>query len=320
MSQRGVEDGVFGAKAPGFRRPIQRPADDNQRKLWQEANRTWWTATPMRYDWYDDIAWPEHSKEYFAEIDTRFLRNVREYMPWHTLPFDNQIPYGDLPSYDVLEIGVGYGTHAGLIAPRARSYTGIDLTQPAVDATRARISQLHLTNARVVQMDAEEMSFPDASFDYVWSWGVIHHSADPRRILEQMHRVLRPGGRANVMVYHRSFWKYFVFDGVFKGVMQGLLLKRRSFLGVNQAQADGAIARFYRKAEWAELCRGLFRIDKFEIAGQKSDVVPLPPGRLKDAALRTVPDSVTRFVTNRLGWGFFLMVEMTKEDSPAPSA
>ncbi|MFN6951464.1 MAG: class I SAM-dependent methyltransferase [Albidovulum sp.] len=312
MAQKGAKDGVFGTKAAGFNGPIQRPVDDDQRTAWQRANRAWWTSAPMRYDWQADIPFPEHSRDYFAEIDARFLATVREFMPWQRLPFDNQIPYDALPSLDVLEIGTGFGTHASLIAPHARFYTGLDLTEPAVEATRTRMEQMGLTTAKVLQMDAEEMTFPAGSFDYVWSWGVIHHSADPRRILEQMHRVLRPGGRANVMIYHRSFWKYYVFDGILKGLVQGLLFRRRSILGVNQAQADGAIARFYRPKEWEALCGDLFRIETMEVAGLKSDVLPLPPGRIKDAVTRLLPDSVARFFTNRLRWGYFLMVGMTK--------
>lgn len=312
MAQKRPTDGVFGAKAPGFNNPIQRPADEAQRYIWQRANEAWWTAAPMRYDWQAHIPFPKHSREYFAEIDTRFLASVHAFMPWRRLPFDGQIPYDTLPSLDVLEIGTGFGTHASLIAPHARSYTGIDLTEPAVEATRTRMEQMGLTSTRVLRMDAEDMTFPDDSFDYIWSWGVIHHSADTRRILEQMHRVLRPGGRTNVMVYHRSFWKYYVFDGLLKGLAQGLLFRRGSLVGVSQAQADGAIARFYRPKEWEALCGDLFRIEAVEVGGLKSDVLPLPPGYLKHALLRYVPDSLSRFFTNRLRWGYFLMVEMTK--------
>ena len=221
MSRDDFVDGEFFSKAKGFSSPTQRPDSPEQHRSWQEANRTWWSFNPMRYDWRSEIPYAQHSPEYFAEIDTRFYNSARPYMPWRELPFEREIPYAQLASLDVLEIGIGQGSHASLIAPRARSFTGIDITEPAVEATRKRFEQMGLKHARALQMDAEEMSFADASFDYIWSWGVIHHSADTRRILEQMHRVLRPGGRANVMVYHRSFWKYYVADGLLKGVIQG---------------------------------------------------------------------------------------------------
>jgi len=46
----------------------------------------------------------------------------------------------------------------------------------------------------------------------VWSWGVIHHSANPANVLKEIQRVLRPGGRAITMVYYRGWWNYFVME------------------------------------------------------------------------------------------------------------
>src|SRR5205085_539710 len=110
---------------------------------------------------------------------------------------------GDLYDKDVLEIGVGQGTHAQLLAPRCKSFTGIDLTTCAVEMTSERLKLFKIPGA-VLEMDAEHMSFGDGSFDYIWSWGVIHHSADTNRVLKEMHRVLRPGGKCTVMIYYRS--------------------------------------------------------------------------------------------------------------------
>ena len=171
---------------------------------------------------------------------------------------------------------------------------------------------LNLKSARIMQMDAEEMTFPDSSFDYIWTWGVIHHSADTRKILEQMHRVLRPGGRANVMVYHRSVWKYYVYDGLIRGVLQGDIFRGNTLLQINQSATDGAIARYYRPNEWRNLASDLFKIDRFRIYGLKSDMVPLPAGRFKDWVQNMLPDTLTRTFTNTLGWGSFLTIHMRK--------
>ena len=118
----------FGNKAAGFDSPTQLPRDDTQRQQWQAANKAWWESTPMRYDWRDKIAAEPGSEAYFTEIDRRFLLSARKYMPWHNAPFDEVIPFDELQDKDVLEIGVGQGTHAQLLAPRCKSFTGIDLT------------------------------------------------------------------------------------------------------------------------------------------------------------------------------------------------
>jgi ubiquinone/menaquinone biosynthesis C-methylase UbiE len=104
---------------------------------------------------------------------------------------------------DVLEIGVGMGAdHVEWAKQRPRSLTGIDLTQRAVDHTLRRLA-LYGLSSDVRVADAEHLPFADASFDVVYSWGVLHHSPDTQRAVAEVRRVLRPGGRAAVMVYHR---------------------------------------------------------------------------------------------------------------------
>jgi SAM-dependent methyltransferase len=105
---------------------------------------------------------------------------------------------------DVLEIGVGMGAdHVEWAKAAPRSLTGIDLTQRAVEHTRRRLA-LYGLESDVRQGDAENLPFADASFDIVYSWGVLHHSPDTPRAVDEVWRVLRPGGRAAVMVYNRD--------------------------------------------------------------------------------------------------------------------
>jgi ubiquinone/menaquinone biosynthesis C-methylase UbiE len=168
-----------------------------------------------RYDWREKLAEIPGSKEYFNEIDRRFLTSVRKYMPWRVVPFEELIPFDELRDKDVLEIGVGHGTHAQLISPRCRSFTGIDLTSRAAEMASKRLRLFNIPG-KVLEMDAEQMSFPDGSFDFIWSWGVIHHSADTRRVLQEMNRVLRANA-STVMVYHRSMLALLRYLWTFEG-------------------------------------------------------------------------------------------------------
>jgi ubiquinone/menaquinone biosynthesis C-methylase UbiE len=304
-------DGEFGNKATGFLAPTQLPRDDVERKGWQEANKAWWEASPMRYDWREHVEETPSTKAYFEEIDRRFLASARRYMPWRNIPFDAVIPFENLADKDVLEIGVGQGTHAQFIAPRCKSFTGIDLTSRAAQATSKRL-ELFGIPARVLQMDAENMDFPSASFDYIWSWGVIHHSADTYKVLSEMHRVLRPGRTCTVMVYHRSWWYYYIVCGLLKGIAQGKLRRHRNVHRVAQVATDGAIARYYTPSEWRPLTAKFFTVSSVEIYGLKSDIIALPHGRLKQAAESLVPDALARLFTNRLRMGSFLVAHMRK--------
>src|SRR5262245_57907331 len=127
-------------KAPrDFAEPTMLPRDAQQQETWQELNRKWWQQNPMRYDWREGLGYQEFSKEFYQEIDRRFFSDVREYMPWKRIPFDPLIDFDRLKSQDMLEIGVGSGSHAALLAQHAKSYTGIDLTDYAVKSTSTRL-------------------------------------------------------------------------------------------------------------------------------------------------------------------------------------
>jgi SAM-dependent methyltransferase len=96
---------------------------------------------------------------------------------------------------DILEYGCAYGDNALRLAATARSATGIDISDVAIEKGRARARQRGLANVRLEAMNAEAMDFPDASFDLVFGSGIIHH-LDIDRAFAEIARVLRPGGRA----------------------------------------------------------------------------------------------------------------------------
>ena len=104
----------------------------------------------------------------------------------------------------VLEIGCGMGSHSGLISQYASELTSIDLTQTAVETTNKRFALFNIKNATAYQVDAEELPFEGGSFDFVWSWGVIHHSANTDVIVDKIHRVLKDDGKAFLMVYNKN--------------------------------------------------------------------------------------------------------------------
>lgn len=103
---------------------------------------------------------------------------------------------------DVLEIGVGLGADHQLFAQAGARLSGIDLTERAVQHARKRLALFGLeSDLRVA--DAESLPFAAESFDLVYSWGVLHHSPDTPRAIDEAWRVLRAGGHARVMIYHK---------------------------------------------------------------------------------------------------------------------
>lgn len=102
----------------------------------------------------------------------------------------------------VLEIGVGLGADHQMFAAAGAELYGIDLTERAVAHTSNRLGLFDLPSNLQVS-DAEELPFEDESFDLVYSWGVLHHTPRTDQAVEEVHRVLKKGGEAKVMIYHK---------------------------------------------------------------------------------------------------------------------
>jgi ubiquinone/menaquinone biosynthesis C-methylase UbiE len=111
--------------------------------------------------------------------------------------------FADGKGKDVLEIGVGMGAdHVEWAKADPASLTGVDLTSRAIEYTRARLDCYGLSS-RLLVADAENLPFEDSRFDIVYSWGVLHHTPDTRRAVSEVLRVLRAGGVARVLIYHK---------------------------------------------------------------------------------------------------------------------
>jgi len=267
----------------------------------QRGNADWWSSHPMTYDWKGKRKIEPLSLEWFDAMDEVFISAARLFAT-DQRPFDRIMPLADLAGKRVLEIGCGMGLHTETLVRAGAKVTAIDLTPTAVEATRRRLALKGLS-ADVMQVDAERLPFPDKSFDFVWSWGVIHHSANTGRIVRQIARVLSPGGSCRVMVYNRSGTSariIFVREHLLRG---GFL--RRSFEETLYHGSDGFSARFYVREQFEDLFRTFFEEVSSEICGQDADALPIP-GPLRKRLLRVLPDEYLRRAQARRGSFIFL--------------
>jgi len=114
----------------------------------------------------------------------------------------------DFQGRRVLEIGVGHGAEAQKIIEAGAIYNGIDVTDESIKRVKLRCELFALPYESLQVMNAEQLDFPDDSFDIVFSHGVLHHSPRIRMIVNEIHRVLRRGGTVVAMLYHRNSINY----------------------------------------------------------------------------------------------------------------
>jgi SAM-dependent methyltransferase len=122
---------------------------------------------------------------------------------------DRYLPAVESRRQRLLEIGLGYGTISQILASRGFDYHGLDIAAGPVEMVRYRLANLGLddSEARVRVGSALDIPHEDESFDHVITIGCLHHTGDVPRAVAEVERVLRPGGRAVVMLYNRHSYR-----------------------------------------------------------------------------------------------------------------
>ena len=160
--------------------------------------RDFWNASPCQ----SDLSAAAERRRYFEEISHKRY-NGRE---WHVPVVAN------FPAYkgkQVLEIGCSIATDGLEFAKAGAIYTGVDLTPHSIELAEERFDIFNVPGSFVVA-NAEELPFPNESFDHIYSFGVIHHAPRPEKIAAEMHRILRKGGTFTVMLYNRDSINYYL--------------------------------------------------------------------------------------------------------------
>lgn len=145
---------------------------------------------------------PLYTKEFYERIDKN---RYQEYAPWmkEAMGFDR------FNGKKVLEIGFGMGTDLFQFAEGGADVYGVDLTPRHLEIASKRFSLFNRT-AHLQLADAESLPFADNTFDVVYTFGVIHHTPETDKAVGEIHRVLKPGGRAIIGLYHRNSIYYYL--------------------------------------------------------------------------------------------------------------
>jgi ubiquinone/menaquinone biosynthesis C-methylase UbiE len=161
--------------------------------------RGYWNANPCN----SRLSQETDRRRYFEEISRKRYQG----RDWH-VPIIAK--FNSFCGKDVLEIGCGIGTDGIEFARNGANYVGVDLTPNSVELTRERFKVFGVPGRFEVANVEENLPLADESIDHVYSFGVIHHSPAPEKIVGQIYRVLRKGGTFTVMLYNRSSINYYI--------------------------------------------------------------------------------------------------------------
>jgi SAM-dependent methyltransferase len=262
-------------------------------------NLQWWESNPMTYDWERTLNIKPRTSEWFDEIDRRFLESAYYAKTETGNPFGRYLSPELVNGKSVLEIGCGMGTHAEMLIRNGARLVAVDQTPFAIESVRRRLSLKQL-DAAVMRQDAEKLAFRDGSFDVVWTWGVIHHSRSTEQCVEEIARVLKPGGRVMIMVYYRPSLVYYFHCGVIRGILMGRLL-RQGLAEIYEDSTDGFYARTFTKTELKTLLSNRFRDIQISVVGLKAELYPIPRCAAKVAIEHRTPDWLANAILKRAG-------------------
>lgn len=160
----------------------------------------------------------------------------------------------------VLEIGVGVGTDASYLYRKSKQFIGIDLTQNALQFTKRRFHLWNLKGA-FVQTNAEKLPFKDSSLDFVYSFGVLHHTPDTKSAIQEVHRILNEKGEAMIMLYYKNFCTYYLKLLFGRGILKGILFKKSKQELMNELEFEGCpLTKMYTKKMAKELFKDFSQI------------------------------------------------------------
>jgi ubiquinone/menaquinone biosynthesis C-methylase UbiE len=272
--------------------------DSHSPEVYKEHTRQHWSKAPCGSGY---AAAAFGTKEFFDQIEAHRYRTH----PW----IKQAIDLFDIGGKEVLEIGFGMGTDHLSLARRGARMHGIDLTPRSREITDQRLA-LYGFRSDLRTGDAEALPYADSSVDFVYSFGVIHHSPDTAKIVAEIHRVLKPGGCCWITVYHKNsiffWWSVFCCDHILRGGWRKRTIQQRLSLIESPGTRDDLVIRLFARNEF----RALFR----QFSHTRSSVRHLLPLDIAFfGRLWKIPDGPTPFLDSlgrRGGW--YVIVDAVK--------
>jgi ubiquinone/menaquinone biosynthesis C-methylase UbiE len=179
---------------------------------------------------------PVGSAGFFEELD-EYRFDKLAYLP-------RLVDFSAYSGKSLLEVGCGAGIDLARFAKGGAKTTGVDLSETAIELAKKNFEHRQLPGDFYV-MNAEELEFDQDSFDVVYAHGVLQYTADAPKMVAELYRVLRPGGKAIFMVYNRYSW----------------LNALSKFMKVDLEHDDAPVFKTYSITELKDLLRPFSRLE-----------------------------------------------------------
>lgn len=278
-----------------------------------KQTQSWWNKNPFTYNGEkgvgrqsEDVS--ELTIEYFDTADRKYIKHTEPGTQLKNTPvFSNYIDFESLKGKKVLDIATGTGFATVTFAKFGANVTGIDLTDYAVAQTK-RNFELRGLQGEVIRMDAQELDFPDNTFDFVCAHGCLMHMPDTAGAVKEIYRVLKPGGQVYAWMYNKG-WYYWFGIMFMRGVLLGKLIKYRfNDLAMTSRYSDGLEdggnphTKFYTKKGFENLFKDAgFKDVKVTINHATAEWDTWPTGKVAFGWI--VPKSLQKFLSTNLNWG-----------------
>ncbi len=235
------------------------------------------------------------TRQYFNEVERV---RYQEYAPW----MPELMGFNSFAGARLLEVGCGMGTDLLQFARGGALCTGIDLTPRSIAITRQRFA-LYEQRVDLLISDGERLPFANETLDVVYSNGVLHHTPDTAGAIGELLRVLKPGGTAKVMIYHKNSLNYWGELMLHRGVLRGDLLRGRSpeeimSSWVEYSEHGGRpLVKAYTREQTIELFKN-FREIKIDVEQLLRREIPLLGNLL--------PEKVFKYFQTNFGWNLII--------------
>lgn len=229
------------------------------------------------------------TKEYFDEVEAK-----KFFVEPHILDFTE---FSNWEGKKVLEIGCGLATVGANFAINGAEYTGVELSESSLELAKKRFEVVGQKGS-FYSGNAEELSsfVPVETYDLIYSFGVIHHSPHPEKIISEIKKYMNENSTLKIMLYAKDSWKNYMIEAGFDQP---------------EAQYGCPIANTYTKQEVIELLNG------YEVLSIEQDhifpyqVEPYKNGEyIKQPWFDSMPPEMFRTLEKNLGWHLLITAKL----------